>query len=178
MASNGRKFLWLNRDRKFLITKHALQRIKDRTGVSISTRQAYNIFLGASQLKQAEMFLLGYRPNYNARYMEGTLSWYFRIDLNDRELIAVVSQKNGGDNLAWVTTYCRDQQNDHLALTHFEALAFAAYSAAAFRKAHGSARRTGGNGRRPDSDGGCYYPQDEAESATHGPHETRARGAC
>lgn len=126
MAVNGEKFLLLNRDRKFVITQHALDRIRDRIGIAIDAGQAFESFLGARQLKQTEMILLGYRPNYDYRCRRGTLSWYFRIEFYNQEIIAVVSQRGTGGNLAWVTTYCRDRQNEYLALTTFEALARAA----------------------------------------------------
>ena len=126
MAVTGERFLWLYRQSRFLITQHALDRIRDRTGIEINIDQAFSFFQAARQLKPKEMILLGYRPNYTDRCRRGTLSWYFRLQLSNYELIAVVSQSHLAGDLAWVTTYCRNEQNEHLALTTFENLACAA----------------------------------------------------
>jgi hypothetical protein len=111
MAITGERFLELSKAECLHVSGHALGRLRTRAGAALSREEALELFRRARHLPVDDLFLLGYRPAYRRRLRNGRKSWYFRMAIRGRELIAVVSQMGEGD-LAWVTTYGRDPQTD------------------------------------------------------------------
>jgi len=114
MATNGKKWLRLNKTPNLKISFHALDRLQEYTGRFFTEEEAQYLFETAEHLPVEEVRGLGYRPAYDRRLNREERSWYFRMRLGGRELIAVVGQKDLGDP-AWVTTYTRNRQTDLLA---------------------------------------------------------------
>lgn len=120
---NGERFLRLSKAEKFLISRHALQRMAERAGVVLSKKEACKRFFRAAQLKPWQIALLGYRPAYSQRMRRGIRSWYFRLVIGDREMIAVISEGKSLGQYIWVTTYGRDQQVALQQMASFERVA-------------------------------------------------------
>jgi len=113
MAITGQRWLQLTRAEHLEVCAHALHRIRERAGRWLNEEQAIELFLSARHVRPDDLLLLGYRPAYHRRLRGGQKSWYFRIVVEGRELIAVIGQQGDGD-FAWVTTYGRDAQTDQL----------------------------------------------------------------
>ena len=105
MGISGQRFLQLSQPEVLYITEHALERIGEYGGVSMSRDEALQYLLGARQLKVDEMSRLGYRPGYDRRRECGVSSWYFRFALPGMELIAVLCEGRQPGEMVWVTTY-------------------------------------------------------------------------
>jgi hypothetical protein len=125
MATTGAKFLRLNRTDEIEIAEHALCRIRERTGVCLSRDNALVIFAAARMVRPEDLFSLGYRPRYHGRRERGQQTWYFCIQLDGHELIAVIGEDSGG-GLVWVTTYAASTQTELLRTTGYEDLPLAA----------------------------------------------------
>ena len=123
MATTGKKFLELSNARTLWITPHALYRIRQQTGVELPVEEAAGLFDAAQQLRPAEMFVLGYRPNHSGRWHRGVQTWYFRFCVDDQEFIAVVQQGRLPGEFIWITTYARSPMSDAFALCRYAALA-------------------------------------------------------
>lgn len=125
MAISGEKFLEVTRARVFRITGHALKRIRERAGRPIGREEAAEAFLEARQVRPEDMYKLGYRPAYGRRKQRGENSWYFRLKLAGRELIAVLTDEGEGEEFCWVTTYGRNAQTNQLQQVEYDNLALA-----------------------------------------------------
>jgi hypothetical protein len=126
MAVNGAKLLKLSNAEGFTISAHAFQRLGEHTGRFIPEDQAHEVFCEGRQITAQEAILLGYRPAYGRRLNGGQKSWYFRIELDGREMIAVVTEGDHPGEFVWVTTYGRNQQADALQIATFNMLTTAA----------------------------------------------------
>lgn len=104
MAISGTKFLALTGARSLRVTPHALERIRQRAGVSLAPAQALDVFGRARHIRCPELRLLGYDPNFLGRRQRGVQSHYFRTELNGRQLIAVLTEDRFGGDPVWVTT--------------------------------------------------------------------------
>jgi hypothetical protein len=122
MSVTGQRFLELTRADAFEVTGHALHRLHERTGRWFSEDNAVDLFRRARQVRPDEMIQLGYRPCYGRRLRNGEKSWYFRLTVERKGLIAMVGQ-DGDHCFAWVTTYGRSAQTDQLCTVPYEALA-------------------------------------------------------
>lgn len=122
MAVTGERFLQLSRADVLRVTGHALRRLHERTGRWFSEEEALGLFCRGRQVRVPEMIQLGYRPAYGRRLRNGQKSWYFRLTVGGRELIAVIGQAREC-GFAWVTTYGRSAQTDQLCTAIYEFLA-------------------------------------------------------
>lgn len=121
MAVTGAKFLRLTKARTFTVTTRAMTRLGERSGRRITREEAFRLFCRGIHLRAEEAFLLGYRPGYAGRLQQGQKSWYFRLDLDGEELIAVLGEALFERELVWVTTYAPNQQTAQYRLaTHDE----------------------------------------------------------
>lgn len=108
----GDKFLWVSKAESMEITEHALERIYQHCRRWLSKQNAYEIFQQATLLKPWQIAVLGYRPGYTWRLLQGIHSWYFRFTLNGEELVAVLSEGQTKGEFVWVTTYGRNRESD------------------------------------------------------------------
>jgi hypothetical protein len=118
-VTTGDKFLKLTSVQTLHISRHALDRIYERTGWPVSAETAERLFLRSVYTGYQELRSLGYRPAYRRRKQEGRKSWYFRFALRDIELVAVLSDEGETEaegGLTWVTTYAETVQNEYLRL--------------------------------------------------------------
>jgi hypothetical protein len=134
MAVDGAKFLKLSNAEGFTISAHAVQRLGEHTGRFIPEDQAHEVFCKGRQITAQEAILLGYRPAYGHRPNGGQKSWYFRIEPDSREMIAVVTEGDYPGEFVWVTTYGRNQQTDALQIASFDMLTTAARGLRGFFK--------------------------------------------
>ena len=112
MAISGKNFLHVNSS-NLVITDHALLRINQHAHLRLSRSEARRCFNTARQRRHGELALSGFHPNYLGRRELGIQSWYFDLKAGDSMLLAVVQQKDGGENLVWVTTYPPEAENDN-----------------------------------------------------------------
>ncbi|MEW6237637.1 MAG: hypothetical protein AB1656_19815 [Candidatus Omnitrophota bacterium] len=110
MAIRGCKFLKVSKAKGLTIRLHALERIKERAGISLTLEKAYSLFCEGVQLRYEEMHLRGYRPAYLPRLQKGCPSWYFLLPCIDQELIAVVRRGEENGEYEWITTYAPDRR--------------------------------------------------------------------
>lgn len=103
MASSGEKFLEVTKATGLSVTRHALERIKQYTGLQPTRELAHALFRRGVHVRAQELFLLGYRPGLAKR--RGATSWYFRFQLFGEELLAVIAQGDSPGEFVWVTTY-------------------------------------------------------------------------
>ncbi|MCX7934917.1 MAG: hypothetical protein N3A66_06620 [Planctomycetota bacterium] len=125
MAITGEKFLALNNAAEMIISEHALARMAEGRGEAVDETRALREFLSARQVRSKEIFLLGYRPNYHGRLKQGMKSWYFRLEANSIEQIAVIGQREPDGKIVWLTTYTRNAQTDHYQALSYAELAIA-----------------------------------------------------
>ena len=116
----------LSRIRELAISRHALARIREYTGLHLNPWEALELFLDGRQLKEREIVNLGYRPAYGRRRKRGTQSWYFLLSLCGEELVAVLGQDYSGNDISWVTTYAPGAQTRELRAVTLERLGSAA----------------------------------------------------
>lgn len=126
MAATGAKFLTLAHVESLLLSRHALDRLHEHTGVGLSEEEAYEAFYDGRQLRDTDLILLGYRPAYGRRMNQGQKSWYFRIDVDGQEAIAVIGEGMAPGEYVWLTTYGRNRQTDAFRLADFDMLGWAA----------------------------------------------------
>ena len=105
MAIDGHRFLILSHANEFIITPHALDRIREKTGYNLSLKGAYSWFRQSKQLTYDQMLSSGYKPGYKRRLRDGISSWYFLLKDRDHELIAVVTMGEKEGEYEWITTY-------------------------------------------------------------------------
>lgn len=105
MAISGRNFLRVNETEDFTITRHALERLRERSGKAVAPEAAEAAFEASRQRRHQELMLLGYRPNYRGRLRDGIRTWYFSFAVEGQEMIAVVQQEETSGKMIWVTTY-------------------------------------------------------------------------
>jgi hypothetical protein len=110
MATSGEKFLRLTKATGLHVTGHALERIRERTGIPLESDEAFEHFRDARQIRLPQLLTLGYRPRYEGRRQRGCQSWYFRMNLDGQEIIAVVQQGPEPEQYLWVTSYAPDAQ--------------------------------------------------------------------
>ncbi len=125
MAITGEKFLMLSKAVFFDVSCHALDRLREHSGVDVTEEGALALFEDSRQVRPGEMVLMGYRPRYQARLSAGQKSWYFRFLLFGQELIAVVTEGFTSGQYAWVTTYAPTPQSEIYRLAEYEGLAVA-----------------------------------------------------
>jgi hypothetical protein len=126
MAVNGEKFLKLSNAECIQISAHASKRLGEHMGRAIPEDQAYEVFCKGRQITAHEAILLGYRPAYGRRLSNGEKSWYFRLELNGQEMIAVVTEGDYPGEFVWVTTYAPDRQTEQCRMATPAMLGFAA----------------------------------------------------
>lgn len=126
MAVNGARFLKLSSAERLAVTRHALDRIQEHAGRCLSEEQACEVFCAGRQVTALQALLLGYRPAYGRRMNQGQKSWYFRLQLDGRELIAVVTEGDYPDEFVWVTTYAPNRQTEQYRMATPAMLGFAA----------------------------------------------------
>jgi hypothetical protein len=123
MTVSGERFLELCGARSFVISRHALGCLAKRTGRQLNREAAADLFLEAQQVTRRQMILLGYRPAYAARRSRGEDSWYFRIEVEGCEAVAVVGRGRQDGEYVWLTTYARNAQTEQLRLADWPAVA-------------------------------------------------------
>ena len=106
--NTGKKFLKLSRAETIIITNHAKERIENECKACPSHEELMELFLEAKQLKHTEVLNLGYRPKYGNRKRRNQDSWYFQLQVEGEEFIAVVTERN--EEYFWVTTYSPNEQ--------------------------------------------------------------------
>jgi len=113
MATTGGKFLKLTKAETFTISRHAMDRVEQCCGVSLTEALAQALFARSRQVKANDMPLLGYRPGYRSRMERGVHSWYFRFYLFGQEMVAVIGREKDSGAYTWVTTYTPNRESDH-----------------------------------------------------------------
>lgn len=116
MAITGDRLLRIVGYDSVEVTNHALERISERTGVSMSREKARQLFLSARQVTFEQLLLLGYRPRYEGRRYRGETSLYFQFTWKNHELIAVLTEDRAEKKLVWVTTYTVSDQTSRYRL--------------------------------------------------------------
>ena len=125
MGITGERFLGLSKAENFVITDHALDRLREYTGLEPSEDDAFSLFGESRQVRPEEMILMGYRPRYGRRLMEGQKSWYFRFLAFGEELIAVIGEGFTRGQFAWITAYGPTRQSELFRVADYETLAAA-----------------------------------------------------
>jgi len=119
---SGKKFLNLNNKESVIITNHALDRIADCMGRPISIQSALKLFEESRQIKYGDLLLMGYRPAFAGRKKKGVMSWYFRLESQESEMIAVISNSQRGDALVWLTTLFENKQTRNFRILNYDDL--------------------------------------------------------
>ncbi len=125
MGIVGNRFLELSGAKSFIVTTHALERMREFAGFRPTSGLAHVWFSRSRQLSHQEMLQLGYRPSYEHRRAEGIKSWYFRFFVFADEMVAVVGEGEIPGEYIWLTTYGRNLQNDQLSMFGSPAMAMA-----------------------------------------------------
>ena len=123
MAITGSKFMEVSRAQGLEVSRHALERIAQHTGLEPTEALARTLFQRSRQVKPAQMRLLGYRPAYKQRKDRGVQSWYFRFVLFGEELVAVLQEGALPGEFLWVTTYGPTAQSEQFQWADFGLLA-------------------------------------------------------
>jgi hypothetical protein len=126
MAATGTRFLKLSGAEDFLVSLHALERLREHSGRPVAEEEAFAVFGGGMQVSAEKLILMGYRPAYGRRMSEDKRSWYFRFEMDGQEMIAVVGEGDRAGQYIWVTTYVRNRQTAHLMVAAFDMLMSAA----------------------------------------------------
>ncbi len=123
MAITGSKFIEVSKAHKLDISRHAMDRIAQHTGLPPTEALARTLFHRSRQVKTGQMWMLGYRPSYVRRLAHGQKSWYFRFVLFGEELVAVVQEGALPGEYLWVTTYGATAQSERFRWADFDLLA-------------------------------------------------------
>lgn len=123
MATTGRKFLKLSQAQGLTVSRHALDRMRQYTGLDLHENLAMLLFRHSEYRSPEQVLMLGFRPRYWGRKAEGQKSWYFRFHVSGEELLAVVAEGDRPGEYVWVTTYGVNDQTRHYRLVDTEAVA-------------------------------------------------------